>query len=219
MLWTKIKVAQNDRKMNYIISEKGLGIVILGGFIPLEVNVDSLTVNHVIRQGEGAFCHQDMAEAERSVFNIGNIRIMCDRYRLQVATIDTQMISRMLEFCRDLMNVVSINDIRGVGVNPHLRIRLNNQEEYQYFVSHAMPPMERWNTLLPTGQMINMNIKDGHRSLEVTFSEKNNEKLYAFDINLHHQLNNAGAVIDVLDTAQDAYNRELESVENFLHGL
>ena len=207
------------KAMNYIIAERGLGIVVLGGFTPSEVNVNNLATNHVIRQEEVTICHQDIADAGMAVFNVGNIKIMCDRFRLQVATIDTLIISRMLGFCRDLMNVVPFNNIRGVGVNPHMKIKFSDLQEYNYFISHVMPSMESWNTLLPTGQVINMNVKDGKKSINVTLTERNNDKFYAFDINLHSELNNAGAVIDVLDSALDTYDRELESLENFLQGL
>ena len=206
--------------MNYELIEKGIGIVVLGQFNPQLYSLDNLCGLSIIKREEMEYTKQDEVNANYAVLNVGNIRIMCDRLRFQILTTDIVLVRRMLAFCQDMLNAIEINNLRGVGLNTHFKITINNEDDNQVFRERLMPPMTSWNNLCGGGNIENVAIKHDNRLICLSSDGLlDGNHGYSFDVNKHHKTDRLIDIISVLDGANEYFSTEMTSLEAFIREL
>ncbi len=206
--------------MNYELIEKGIGIVILGHFNPQLYSLDNLCDLSIIKQEEKEDTRQDVINANYAVLNVGNLRIMCDRLRFQILTTDIVIVRRMLAFCQDIINATEIKNLRGVGLNTHIKITINNEVDNQVFRERLMPPMASWNNLCLGGDIENVAIRHDNRLIALSPNGLlNGNYCYSFDVNEHHKTGQLIDIISVINRANEYFSIEMNSMEAFIRGL
>lgn len=203
--------------MNYNIIEQGLGVVILGTFTPQLFTIENLVNIGVIKQEEREQARMNAQNQDSAVFNVRNIRVMCDRFRLQIVTIDIVVIPRLIEFCRDVMNTMNVNAYRGVGINTHLKIGFTNEADLHLFKQRLLPPQDGWLPICENGQCEVVTIRNGNKTIELLCEEEN--ECYSFNINNHHESRNIGEIVNVVNDAQVSFDSEIRDLNRFLSAL
>lgn len=206
--------------MNYESIEKAIGVVILGQFHPQQFTKDNLLSLNIIKQEENGLTRYDVADDFHVVFNVGNLRALCDRFRFQLLTNDIVMSPRLVLFCQDLVNTIGIKDVRGLGLNSHIMISLSNEVDEETFRIKLIPPVDDWNILSGGGDIKNVIFKHEDRTISLSPATGNNEKrCYEFNVNKHHSLDKIVDVLSVLDRANEYFANELNALESFIQGL
>lgn len=203
--------------MNYNIVEQGLGIVVLGTFTPQNFEVDNLVNIDVIKHEEVNQLLRIASNQNQTTFAVRNIRVMCDRYRLQVVTIDTVIIPRLVEFCRDVINTMDVETYRGVGINTHFKIRITEDADLDLFKQRLLPRQAVWQPISGNGYFHNVSIRNGNKTIELLCEEEN--ECYSFNINNHHESYNIGEIVNIVDEAQVLFNNEIRDLNLFLSDL
>lgn len=201
--------------MNYNTIEQGLGIVILGSFTPQLFTIENLANIGVLKQEEREQARMNAQNLDSAVFNVRNIRVMCDRFRLQIVTIDTVVIPRLIEFCRDVMNTMNVNAYRGVGINTLLKIGFTNDDDLHLFKRRLLPPQDGWLPICENGQCEDVTIRNGNRTIELLYKEG----YYSFNVNAHHVSDTIGDIINIVNDAQICYNQEIARLNRYLADL
>lgn len=210
----------NDINMNFETIEQGLGIVILGQFNPQQTNVDWLIGRQIVKAEEREMTRQDVVNANVSVFNVGNIRVLCDKARLQVGTTDVVMIPRMLSFCRDLLNTVEVDSFRGIGINPHLVIKPTSAGEEELIESRMLPPMAVWQSLCDGGQVGTITVKSGNKTISMVRAPHEEGRFaYSFNVNIHCELQGIADIITTIENAQQGYNTEISQLDAIIRSI
>lgn len=202
--------------MNYNIIEQGLGIVILGTFTPLNFEVDNLVNIDVIKHEEENQIIRIASNQDQTTFAVRNIRVMCDRYRLQVVTMDTVVIPRLIEFCRDVMNTMNVDSYRGVGINTHLKIRITEDGDLDIFKQRLLPQQAAWQPISGNGHFENVSVRNGNKTIELLYKKEND---YTFNVNYHHETRNIGEIVNVVNDAQVSFDSEISDLNRFLSAL
>lgn len=213
--------------MNYRIIERGLGLVVLGDFHPEHLNVDAMIENDIIIAEESGRSRQQVCNNNTSEFNIVNLRVSCDRYRLQMATVDIVMKERLCELCAEILRWQNTANLQGIGVNPHLKVSFNSEEEHSEFVNRLMPPSATWGQFYEGATTSSFQIRKQHvegtseyESLIVQIVAVNNGlPIYNVDMNIHHQEITMGRVLDVCSSASAVCDERIISFESFLNEL
>ncbi len=213
--------------MNYRITERGLGLVVLGEFLPRNFNLDTMIRNGIVKVEEVARSRQQINNDNISELNIVNLRVSCDRHRLQLATVDIVMKERLCELCEEILRWQNTENLQGVGVNPHLKVSFTTGEDHSEFVSRLMPSTVTWRQFYEGAMTSSLQIRKHHEngsneyeSLIVQMVAINNGfPVYSVDMNIHYQEITLGRVLDVCSTASAIYDERIISFESFLNEL
>lgn len=205
--------------MNYIISEQGLGIVILGTFAPQLFDINNLVEIGVIKHEEEEQSRMITSNPDQTLLTVRNIRVMCDRFRLQIVTIDTIVIPRLMEFCRDVINTMNVDTYRGVGINTHLKIRFAAEADLNIFRQRLLPSQAEWMPISRNGHFENVSIRNENRTIELQCKEEDGNLSYSFNINIHYAFHNLGEIIDIVGGAQTSFDNEIGYLNRFLSDL
>ena len=206
--------------MNYETVERGLGIVILGQYDPRQVSIDWLVDHQIVKAEERERTRQDVANDNLTVFNVGNIRVFCDKIRLQVGTTDVVMIPRVLSFCRDFLDTADVSSFRGIGINPHLVIKFTSVEEEELFENRMLPPMATWEMLCERGQIGTIAVKNENKTISmVRTKQEDGSFVYSFNVNMHYELQGVADIITTIENAQQGYNTEVNILDSVIRSI
>lgn len=214
-------------KMQYKIIERGLGLVVLGDFNPATISINAMVENGIIREEEVRNSQQQQLSDTVSECNVVNIRIGCDKSRVQMATVDIVAKERLSGLCCDILRWQSPVNIQGVGVNPHLRLSFEKPEDHDAFTRALLPSTDNWQkyydgAYTSTFQIIKKHVdnSDEFESMIVRLTGVNNNlPVYTIDMNVHHILSTLGDTLDVCADSPAVYEDRVQKFETFLSAL
>lgn len=206
--------------MNYELIEKGIGVVVLGHFNPRQLTKANLIALNVIKLEEEKQTYQDIADERHVVFNVGNLRAMCNQSRFQMTTKDIVMSPRLVLFCQEVVNTIEINNVRGVGLNTQVIVSLPSKTDTEAFSRKLMPPIDDWKLLSGGGAIEEIVIKHDNRTITLfPSSDSSGKQLYEFNVNEHYELNKIVDVFPVFDKADNYFVNEFAVLDNFIRNL
>lgn len=213
--------------MNYTVYEKGLGIVVLGGFAPERLDITLLESDGIILSDEQEYVKQQTISETASAFSLANVNVFCDKERLQIGTTDIGMSERLTHLCADILKWLNIAELKGVGINPHIVIGFEKAEDHEAFVKHFIPTEAVWSQLYGSAFTSSIQIRQTYEKGNSVFEslmvrmgkEIDGIPTYSVDMNVHHNITSLGEVIDVCLNAPTIFDERLSKMETLIKGI
>lgn len=200
--------------------------MVLGSFLPEALSINSMAGSGILRPEERDFTKQINHNGDISISNIANLNVYCDHNRLQISTTDIVMKDRLCELCSDILKWQNIEKLKGIGINPHLVLGFDKDQDCEVFVSNLMPS-ERWdgfydNSFASSIQIIKCNLKDSNCCESVVVrivNQKESIPSYEINMNVHYPVS---TLVDTLNACYEApavYEDRVSKFELFLKNL
>lgn len=154
-----------------------------------------------------------------STFELGHgIKVFCDKSRFQIESTDTTAERRIIDICRETLNLQNLEKITAIGINATIDFTFINAEDSLRF-GNTFVPLEHWKTILSDPRVGSFSVQDNitnptkdrpRRSINISstgLDKRSQLPIVRISVNNHFVIQGIDDLGDVLSGAPEHYSR------------
>lgn len=206
--------------MDFLKRKECISLVVLCDTEPVFIHSRWMKERNIITSQEykNSKLQQKVLTDKISAFTIGeDMSVLCDKGRFQIECADITAAKRIIDICRETLNLNQPAAYGAVGVNADMVFTFFNQEDAIRF-GNTFVPLERWGKYIPEARVgaftiqennLNPSVRHPRKSINIQsvgMDDKTKQPLVKISINNHYPIKDFDEMVEVLVEAQGKYN-------------